>query len=209
LVNTLRAEDAALISPIQTTESGLEIDPKFIQYITPPKCYNLIDDLCLTNQVRPFYKTKTVNAAIWLMPTATIKRFGLFDPLFFHYGEDIEFLYRLQYHNAKIGISPLARAVHARINTSPSPKTIYSTFCKKTNEYYVEFGLHLRDPNYPLRISAGIATERFSANLFKAMIAIHFLEMCCVIFGFVKVCYNIPKIIKHRQMTTKQGLHFA
>lgn len=71
----------------------------------------LISDLyCHTLQ--EVYTVKYVNAAAWLLPRNTMEVVGGFDPIFFVYGEDGNYLNRLEYHKLKLGLVPQSQIVH-------------------------------------------------------------------------------------------------
>lgn len=76
------------------------------------------DDLYF-GRLKDVYVTKYVNAAAWLLPRKTIEMIGGFDPIFFHYGEDDNYINRVLYHGLKIGICPKVRVVHD--NDRPRP----------------------------------------------------------------------------------------
>ncbi len=78
----------------------------------------LFDDLYF-NRLKEIYDTKYVNAAAWLLPRKTIEMIGGFDPVFFHYGEDDNYINRVIYHGLKIGICPCVQVVHD--NDRPRP----------------------------------------------------------------------------------------
>lgn len=78
----------------------------------------LFDDLFF-DRLKDVYDTKYVNAAAWLLPRKTIETVGGFDPFFFIYGEDDNYLNRVQYHGMKIGVCPKIRMVHD--NDRPRP----------------------------------------------------------------------------------------
>lgn len=48
-----------------------------------------------------------VNAALWLIPCRVLRRVGGFSSLFYHYGEDVDFVHRLHYHGYKVGYCPV------------------------------------------------------------------------------------------------------
>lgn len=80
-------------------------------------CNDRITDPLLFNdmyfgQLKEIYETKYVNAAAWLLPRKTLETVGGFDPIFFHYGEDDNYIQRVLYHGLKIGICPTQRIVH-------------------------------------------------------------------------------------------------
>lgn len=79
----------------------------------------LITDLYFNN-LSDIYKTTYIHAAAWLLPKQTLQTVGGFDPIFFHYGEDDDYLHRVKFHNLQIGVCPFARIVHDHQNRSLS-----------------------------------------------------------------------------------------
>jgi len=71
----------------------------------------LISDL-YCNTLKDVYTVKYVNAAAWLLPRNTLETVGGFDPLFFVYGEDGNYLHRLEYHKLKVGLVPQSQIIH-------------------------------------------------------------------------------------------------
>lgn len=82
-----------------------------LEYGSNTYSMRLLSDLycCCVNDI---YETNYVNAAAWLLPRETISNLGGFDPLFFHYGEDDDYLNRAKYHKIKIGIIPSTIIIH-------------------------------------------------------------------------------------------------
>lgn len=71
----------------------------------------LVNDL-YCNQLQDIYETDYVNAAAWLLPERTLKRVGGFNPLFYVYGEDDDYLHRVHFHKMKVGVCPKLRVIH-------------------------------------------------------------------------------------------------
>lgn len=71
----------------------------------------LIEDLYL-HQLKDIYSTDYIHAAAWMLSRNTIETVGGFDPIFKHYEEDDNYLYRVLYHGLKIGVCPASRIVH-------------------------------------------------------------------------------------------------
>lgn len=71
----------------------------------------LITDLYF-DRVADIYETTYIHAAAWLLPRHTLLTIGGFDPIFFHYAEDDDYLNRLRFHGVKIGVCPSVRIVH-------------------------------------------------------------------------------------------------
>lgn len=61
-----------------------------------------------------------INAALWYLPRRTLYQVGLFSPLFFHYGEDLDYTHRVRAEGLQIGFLPHITGYHYRSNTAPS-----------------------------------------------------------------------------------------
>jgi len=90
-----------VLSPLQLTKEG-NIEPQFSKYLPLEQGDNDIFDVHF------------VNAASWLISSETIKKVGLFDSFFFHYGEDNNYCNRLRYFGYTIGIAKNVSIVHDR-----------------------------------------------------------------------------------------------
>jgi len=53
-------------------------------------------------------------AAFWLISAECLMKVGVFDPIFFHYGEDGDYLSRVRFHGFKIGVVMDSIAYHDR-----------------------------------------------------------------------------------------------
>ena len=62
--------------------------------------------------MKEIYQFTYVNAAAWLINRKTLETIGGFDPIFFLYGEDDNYLQRLEYHNIKLGLAPRVEIIH-------------------------------------------------------------------------------------------------
>jgi GT2 family glycosyltransferase len=130
----------AILSPMHLNTEGSSFEIKFSEYIQQPYCENFISDIFF-NRVRPVYNSTFVNAAAWLVSVNAIKVIGGFDPIFFHYGEDVDFVQRCKYRNYKIGFCPTSVIIHDSKNTKWSDIlwnksrmiTIYITEIKDVN----------------------------------------------------------------------------
>ena len=67
---------------------------------------------CYFSKLKDVYSFKYINAAAWLITRKTLMTVGGFDPIFYHYEEDDDYLNRVLYHGLKVGIVPAARMVH-------------------------------------------------------------------------------------------------
>jgi N-acetylglucosaminyl-diphospho-decaprenol L-rhamnosyltransferase len=108
-----RHKDYGILSPMHLNAEKTKIEDGLLNYFM----YNnltykqLINDMYF-GKLSELYSIKNVNAAAWLLPTYILRNIGGFDPIFFHYGEDDNYMHRVLYHGYKIGICPLTHIVH-------------------------------------------------------------------------------------------------
>jgi GT2 family glycosyltransferase len=102
-----------ILSPIHLNAEKDAVEKLLLNRIVDYKTTDpqLINDLYF-NKLLDVYDTKYVNAAAWLLPRKTLETVGGFDPIFYHYGEDDNYLNRVFYHHLKVGICPKLRIVH-------------------------------------------------------------------------------------------------
>lgn len=96
-----------ILSPVHLTARGDNPDPGFGHYAG----IGSVSGIPTGEEVieLPF-----VNAAFWMIPVSVLKKVGGFSPLFYHYGEDKDFVNRLHYHHLRVGYSPEAFGNHDR-----------------------------------------------------------------------------------------------
>ena len=74
------------------------------------------------------YATKEINAACWFLPREVLEEIGGFNPLFFHYAEDNDYLQRLHYHSKGVYFVSGTHCYHDRANVpakKPTEQLIY------------------------------------------------------------------------------------
>ena len=76
---------------------------------------SLLSD-CYFQSLKDVYTFKYINAAAWLMTRKTLETVGGFDPIFFLYGEDDNYLQRMEYHGVKLGLAPKIQIIHDHQN---------------------------------------------------------------------------------------------
>jgi GT2 family glycosyltransferase len=102
-----------VLSPLHWNGAGTDLDQGFKRYVQPHFIEQELDQL-KTQHDSNVYEISFVNAAAWFIPVLTLKTIGGFAPLFYHYGEDRDFVNRLQYHGLSIGLVPAAQIKHYR-----------------------------------------------------------------------------------------------
>ncbi|KIA89929.1 glycosyltransferase family 2 protein [Kaistella jeonii] len=100
-----------ILSPMHLDGSGKKLDIFLDKYISQNFETRIISDFYFKS-VKPYYEISFINAAHWFIPKETIEKVGGFNPYFFHYGEDNEYVNRLHFHGKKILLCPESKVVH-------------------------------------------------------------------------------------------------
>ena len=106
LVKIQDSTGADLVSPIHLNGKGDLMDGEFFNNFF---CGNRNNKICtdlLKGKTEEFYYTSAaINAAAWMLSRKAIEEIGGFDPLFYHYGEDNNYLQRLWYHGRNLAVA--------------------------------------------------------------------------------------------------------
>lgn len=108
--------DFGIISPMHLNGTGSALDYNFSNYINPSYCKSLYSDFVLNKVADQVYKSDFICAAAWLLSRKCLEIVGGFNPTFFHYGEDDNYIHRLHYKGLKIGVDPFSTIYHDREN---------------------------------------------------------------------------------------------
>lgn len=104
--------EIGILSPIHLDGSEKNIEIFIEKYLAQNALKERIfSDLILLQQ-KAAYEIDFINAAHWFLPKETVKTVGGFNPYFFHYGEDNEYVNRLKFKNKKTFLVKDCYAVH-------------------------------------------------------------------------------------------------
>lgn len=166
-------EEIGLLSPIHLNGKGNALDRLFHIYLQRYHLINQILSELLLSKTSEFYELPFVNAAAWLIPKSTIKKVGLFDKMFFHYGEDRNYCQRIEFHKLRIVIVPTAIVRHDREerknkNIPEYSDLYYSSFEKLLKVEFGDLNLKNLDSAYKNKI------KYFRKNFFKNILLLNF-----------------------------------
>ena len=114
LLNTINANpEIGIVSPVHLNGSKNGFDKSFSNYLSWMDDHAFLNDLYF-NKLKEIYEISFVNAAAWLISRKCIEKIGLFDSIFYHYGEDDNYCQRVRYHGMKIVICTKAIVLHDR-----------------------------------------------------------------------------------------------
>ena len=102
--------DYGVLSPQQMNGAGSALDKSFENIVLSKKC--MISSFEDAGTI--IHSVYFVMAAFWLVSAKCLNKVGVFDPVFFHYGEDSDYLSRVRYHGFKIGVVMNAVGYHDR-----------------------------------------------------------------------------------------------
>ncbi len=107
--------DYGILSPIHFSSQELSLEKQFLQFLSDQNTEQFIND-CYFGKLQSIYETKYIHAAAWLITRACLNRVGGFDPLFYHYGEDDDYMQRAKHFGFNLGIVTKASFSHDSIN---------------------------------------------------------------------------------------------
>jgi GT2 family glycosyltransferase len=103
----------AILSPLQLYGNGDKIEQEVLMYFArnSRKHDDFISDIYF-DRLTDLYNVPYACAVSWLLPKETVKSIGGFDPIFYHYGEDDNYIQRVKYFGGKICICPKVSISH-------------------------------------------------------------------------------------------------
>jgi GT2 family glycosyltransferase len=133
-----------ILSPLHFSGDTVNLDRNFSSYINEFSCPGLMSDAFSRRKFKDVYEINFVNAAMWLISRNVLEKVGGFDPLFFMYGEDDDYVRRARYHGFKIGICPSVKGYHDR------PQNIVKSSKWSADRLFSSKLITLKDPEKPL-----------------------------------------------------------
>ncbi len=145
-------KEYGLLSPMHLTADEQHIEDGVLHYISNYKTTdrNIVDDM-YWGRLQEVYLTQYVNAAAWLLPRKTLETIGGFDPIYFHYSEDDDYLHRVHYHGWQIGICPQVKVIHDAVR----PNRVVSS-AQQLLRHHQQLLVQYTDINNPDKLLDGI-----------------------------------------------------
>jgi len=199
LYNTSEAHPAfALISPVHLNGSGTALDHGFAAYLQAAT----LSDHELQQQAGSLVPIPFVNAAAWMLRRSCVEKIGGFNPVFFHYGEDVNYAHRMQFHGLQTAIWPAASIRHDRSPTTRSPSL------REQKRRYLHFVLmDMANPHSSLTLGylLSIVLRQAVRALASAQWAVARQNGQRLVWLFA---LSGKPIWRCKKLTRKQGLHF-
>ena len=107
------SDEHSLLSPVHLNGDGTRLDRMF-RYLVNKYDTQILDDILVRGELASSYVMRRISAACWFLPVAVVREIGGFNPLFFQYSEDENYLNRLSFHGIKVMLIPAAKMNHDR-----------------------------------------------------------------------------------------------
>ena len=189
--------DYGILSPVQLNGKGNALDYNFSLVCSVPNCPGFLSDVYLKSE-KKIYTISFVMAAMWLIPRAVIFRVGLFDPIFPHYGEDLDYIQRAASFGYKAGICPGNDGFHDREERAFSPE-------RDMQIKLLTYLCILKNNNKKFVFAFNQFLSLWLRSVITALINFHWAIFFKDFYGGLKLIFNIPKILKIRKYTKKEA----
>lgn len=190
----------SLLSPIHQTGEGDAVDANFrknaIGRSEEYERYTKEQKAGITSK----YATKEINAACWFLPREVLEEIGGFNPLFFHYAEDNDYLQRLHYHGKGVYFVSGTHCYHDRAHVP----------AKKPTEQLIYQQLILRavDINYSPFVCA-LHNLRYGLAVWHTAFAEHRLRDIALYYQAKhRFSKQTKAILENRQIIQTKGAHW-
>lgn len=190
-----------ILSPLHLTGAGDALDRSFSMYCSVKECPDFLSDAVLHNY-RDVYSIGFVNAAFWLISRECLLKVGLFDPLFPHYGEDLDYVNRVKAFNFYIGICPRFKGFHDRENRSFS--VVRDLKMKHLGKICI-----LKDINKSFASSLAIVTFLSIKNMTKSILSRNWKSFLGELRGSFQLLGDLKKIADSRKASKLGGAYFS
>lgn len=190
----------SLLSPVHLTGEGDAIDANFRKNAIgrSEEYQRYIEDQ--KAGITSKYATKEINAACWFLPREVLEEIGGFNPLFFHYAEDNDYLQRLHYHGKGVYFVSGTHCYHDRAHVP----------AKKPTEQLMYQQLILRavDINYTPFVCT-LHTLRYGLAVWHTALAEHRLHDIALYYQAKhRFCKQTKAIRENRQIIQTKGAHW-
>jgi GT2 family glycosyltransferase len=107
--------ELGVVSPFQYNGDGSDLDLNFKLLLKSKENLLKMDlNSCTSSLDGQIYSVRFIMAAMWLISSNCLKKVGMFDTTFSHYGEDNDYLNRVRFHKFIVGVADCAKGYHDR-----------------------------------------------------------------------------------------------
>lgn len=188
-----------VLSPVHLNGAGDALDVNFSHYLSPDNTPAYYSDLYF-RRLSPIYETRFVNAAAWLISRECIDTIGGFDPLFFLYGEDDDYIQRVRFHGLAVGIVSAETIRHDREDRPARRPGVRRALADEL--------IKMKRPDVSLARLTGRQVRTAVDRALTSVISGRFGDAVLHLAVFAKVLARLPRILSHRKVSRARGRSF-
>lgn len=193
-----------VISPLHFDETGMQLDAGFGRCLLNDYSEKAIGEILHQNNAEVF-QSQFINAAAWFVRKSCLEKVGGFGNLFFHYGEDRDYVQRMKYYGVKLGFVTNAKIVHDRKGRGLQLETF--NFSKLVWYYTVGNLCRLSDINTSL-IRASLKTIYWNSKDFIFLtLKGKLMSFPAFLVIFLKTIFSIQIVWRYRN-TISSGIKY-
>lgn len=186
-----------VISPMQLNGNGTALDQNFKEnFENLANCSPFESPGNPSKEDISIYKVRFVMAAMWLISRDCFIKVGNFDSIFFHYGEDNDYLNRVHFHGFDVGVVSNALGCHDRTYRMISD-------LKKLEIDFAGLLAILTDPNSTLIINYLKVFKRAFILLIESIKKKNRVVSKATIYNTYHLALNLKKIIRSRKRNAR------
>lgn len=191
----LEIESIGILSPIHYKNND-DIENVFKSYLLESN----LDLLCEENKIE---KIGFVNAAIWLISINVLKKVGGFNPLYYHYGEDNDFVNRVKYWGYDIFIATNIKGFHFRHYDKKKIRQ-NSSIKRHFGPWHLKYYLIVSNLNITIIEAIYKCVLLFIKSLVKHFFEINFNSIKWDFKIFKDVIYQFNDLIRNRNRSKEK-----
>ena len=141
-----------------------------------------------------------VNAALWLISIECIRLVGGFNPIYPHYGEDVDFVQRIQYKHRNVGVVANVIAYHERVMGEESLKQM---------QYRTKLSLMgiLLDINHPFVVAFLLLFFVGVRKIIKGIILGDKVLINNMLRAIVAILSDVDAVLQYRKISRSIGAY--
>jgi GT2 family glycosyltransferase len=183
----------AVTAPIQFDLSFSSIHSFFIrEYLS--LCPDLFYD-ALNQQIKPFYKLDFAWGACLAIKSDFISKYGLFDPIYFMYWEDVDLCRKMRNMQFDIALVPRAKVAHGQSKVSSLDEHKRKI---RNWERYSRSIFEIKDPNISILTSCLKLCHRSLIEYISLFTSLKLLALIDALTTDIKLVINLPRVISSR-----------
>jgi len=202
LIHVQEKYNMGVVSPVHLNGKGDGLDINFKNYIAieNTSTAEIMNDLII-GKPKEMYVVQRINAAAWMISRKVIEQIGGFDPIFFLYGEDDNYIQRIHFHGYKLAFVPNSfihhdRLIHGDVKAFKKLELRNWLVGSYTNINISLFAITKRRIYWHLR----------TVYLFlKFLLCFHVKDSFAVICSYVDYLKAWPQILQSRSKNKQKG----